>query len=217
MVTILTWILATVLLPASIALIEVCEAGDQFIANPVFFNQTFDKFLPADVSNDDGTNEVVLVDSDKSNSQQTTNQTIQKARNTLYSCLFADDDILDIFGLHSSLDIINSILTSMDSVADLTQTSTYTVPDSTAIPLQQAYVTQVLNGQVSDATQVTIRSVNSQQTCQHCHETHALPLKTLGFSSSTTCPSTATVFASSNTANYNVGSQTCIGYDQWIK
>ena len=217
LLSLLTWILAAVTLPTSLIMFEVCDASNLFINNPTFFNQTFDKFLPAEVSGStssplSGVTIIGGATSSNSEDEDDSNKSIAKARNVLYNCLFAEQNLLAILNVSDTIGIFNNVMHPMDTVADLTGTVTV---NSVQIPLQQSSVASYKAGTVSDAIEVTadLDTLNSytnkkSESCTTVQDTWVL--------SSTLCTSSmGTTFISADSETTNVGSATCIGLDAW--
>ena len=182
------WVLAAILFPLSVVLVESCEVGEKVITNQTFFNQTFDKFL-----------------SDPNYTQ---------SRDMLYTCLYGDGDVLTTLGIRSTLSVFETLFDALDNTANLTE-SIQPVPDSYEIPSQLAQVAQLQVGYVSDASETdtdltTLNSLTNSKT-NTCTKVQDLWI----LNSANCTAASGSVFASSSAANFNLYNPTCIGYDAW--
>jgi len=182
------WVISAILFPASVVLVESCTVSEKLQTDPVFYNQTFDKFL--------------------------NNPNFTSVRNILYSCLFKDGDVLKALDVDQYFTPFVTLFTALDNTAPYT-TSLGTVADSTVIPTQKTLVNNLKTGMVSDGTETdddlkTLNKLTSSgsNSCTNVKDTWTL--------NSGLCPSSGTtVFTASKTDTYNLPSQTCIGFDAW--
>ena len=184
---ILGWALSAVLFPTGIVLIEGCEVSEKFQTDPTFYNQVFDKFLSSP------------------NYTQT--------RNILYNCLFEDGDVLTEIDIRKYFDGHQQLFDGLESTYTLTAVDGATIADSTVIPEEQTLVSNYKTGLVSDADATTtdLKKLNKYtnsdtNSCTNIDDTWVL--------NSELCTSSkGKVFQSSDAADYNLYSATCLGFD----
>jgi len=183
------WVLAAILFPVSVVLVESCEVGEKVITNETFFNKTFDKFLSG--------------------------EDYEQAREMLYTCLYGDGDVLEALDIRSKLAPFESLFNALDDTANLTE-SIQPVPDSYEIPLQQWKVNQYQNGFKFDATEsnsdlakLSLYTNFNYNPCTQVYDDW--------FFNSANCStfSTGTIFTSDSAPDFNLYSHTCIGFDAW--
>jgi len=183
-----TWVLATILWAASLAVNDVCRTADLLIADPEVYNATADKFFPE--------------------------PEYAYAKSLLYTCLHGDGDILRTLGEREQLAPFESIFLGLANTANLTE-SVQTVPDSIVIPQKQFEVSQIEAGFVSDdpLTNTDLAKLNSfthseSNSCTQVEDTWIL-------NSGNCTANLGAIFASSSAAGFNVGNPTCISFDAW--
>jgi len=182
------WVISAILFPAGVVLVESCTVSQKLQTDPVFYNQTFDKFL--------------------------NNRNYTSVRNLLYSCLFKDGEVLEALDVDQYFTPFVTLFTALDNTAPYT-TSLGTVANSVVIPTQKSLVNKLKSGMVSDGTETdtdltTLNKLttSSSNSCTNVKDTWTL--------NSNLCPSSGTtVFTASKTDNYNLPSETCIGFDAW--
>ena len=218
LLSLLTWILAAVTLPTSLILFEVCDASNLFINNATFFNQTFDKFLPAEVTESASspisgvTANNLVTTSNTEDDKDSSNKTITKARTVLYNCLFAEQNLLAILNVSDTIGIFNNVMHPMDVVSDLTGT---VAVNSVQIPLQQSSVSSYQTGKTPDAVDVTTDLATLNGLTSKISDSCTTVQDTWVLASSLCTADMGTALASGDVETTNVDSKTCIGLDVW--
>ena len=187
LITLLSWILAAILYPVSIATSESCDIAidslnDQDVLNKALAN------LPEGMSDLSG---------------------------VLNTCLFGDGDILGQFGVTEQLALFDEIFSNLDILDQVLDVDATSAPASQTIPPQQTIVTKTKSGLITDSSYTTQdlanlnKIVNQDSTsCTTLHDTWTLNMAA--------CSNMGTIFHSTDGNTFNQPSATCLGYDQWM-
>jgi len=188
---ILGWILSSILFPTSILLVESCGVITSFLNDKTFYNSAMGTIA-------------------KGNDQ---------IKDTISLCLFdTDKDMLKNFNVQDQLGFFNTIFTQLDNAKQYFRPPSGT-PTSVAIPANQDLVTKTGAYKIPDSqtstdalTKLTSKTKATVNTC-------ASGVQDTWIFHNTLCTSdmgTALLNSVDNHDNWNLGSATCIGLDQWV-
>jgi len=193
LMTILGFILSTLILPGSIVMMESCEVFRLALNDQDFFEEVTSKVFEGRSSN---------------------------AQTILNTCFHGSGDALERLGLTNQLDYFDTIYGELDKVdALIPLDETYSAtnpPPSVVIPAQLFLVNQYLTGKLpdKDTTAADLQALN-KATNTNTHS--CVNLKDLWILNSVNCTdSSYYVFQNADNENENVGSKTCLGFDQWV-
>jgi len=193
LMTILGFILSTLTLPASIVMMESCEVFRLSLNDKDYFEKVTSKIFEGGSSD---------------------------AQTILNTCFHGSGNALEELGLTNHLDYFDTIYAELDKVdALIPLDETYTTtnpPPSVVIPAQLFLVNQYLIGELpdKDTTATDLQTLN-KATSTNTHS--CVNLKDLWILNSINCTdSSYYVFQNADNENENVGSKTCLGFDQWV-
>lgn len=191
LVTIFCFLLATVFLPSSVVLLEVCGVIDLALNDSTFFDKTL-----AQVFDSSDTN----------------------AKSIAQTCMYGNGDALGDLGIASDIDYFQTIYDQIDNVnQNIPIDADYSVtpPQSVTIKWNQDMVGLYASGYVPDA-QTTIDQLKDLNEHTNGNTYSCASVQDTWFLNSINCTASyGYKLTSSDAKDYNLPSATCIGFDVW--
>ncbi len=195
LMTFLTFLLASLTFPVSVVLVESCEVFQLTLNDQDFFNDVTDKIFSGGSSD---------------------------AKSILNTCFYGSGLALDELGLTTDLGYFDTIYDQLDAVdAIIPLSGTYTnanPPESAVIPPQQTLVSETLDGETADSTEIVtdLKTLNkgtnsASYSCISLQDTWVL-------NSASCTDSNYYTFLSADAETKSRGSKVCIGMvDAWMQ
>jgi len=189
------WIVTTAVFAGTVVVSETCDVGSGITQDPAFFNKTFGYLNTVFDINDSDFN---------------------KTRDVLYYCFYGEGDLASELNILKNAEDFNQIFSTIDRFSTLAAFTLYTLPSSATTSALISGLNQISAGTVPDSAQYTLKDLQRLNEFTNSDQNSCTTVNDLWVLNSQSCTaSSGTKFTETSSADFNLNSDTCIGYNVW--